>query len=405
VYQYDALGFLASDVTDVRYGQKLEFDTLPSGLTAELREQRKERLASEVFTTSYQYDKQGNRIVSKDPLAGIELNPTDANPSAVTQAATVTRQYDAQGLLLVTSTDRNGVSEQKWYNAVGQLHRERNAAGLEKIYTYNLAGNVISIEQPAIGDLPYRMTSFEYDILGRLRATTEHGVTDLHRYFDYFKPTDTAEGFDEAVTEPSGAVTATVKDSLGQPVFVKMRQVVVDGVGTATPVKLFSYAYSSQTGVQTVYSTTSLLSGTDAADLAYAGRQTTRSYFDNAGNLLQTAAELRGGTTTFVDTVEYGYDANGRMKSRSATGRTTSYVFDDDIAGSGGVRLEVVSDGNSSKDTYYDLDSSGNVLRKSDKNDSQAKTRSTGDMTPWGATSSAIAELIIFRRLIQATPW
>ena len=143
-----------------------------------------------------------------------------ASPATTTYAIT-------GGLRLVTTRSRTGLESRQWFDAAGQLVREQNAYGGKTEYEYDPAGNLRHTWVKAAAaetDFVERHTEFKYDALNRQRETIQHGTPPITTYTDYFLPSDFPAGapvaWDMVTTDAAGRSTATLADSLGQPILV-----------------------------------------------------------------------------------------------------------------------------------------------------------------------------------------
>ena len=316
---YDELGNLVSSAVIMGYGTQRTFKTAPTGKVVEQHERGRASFENETLVTEFVYDEQGRLRKTTDPLVAIESGA---------DSATVTYSVDS-GMVKIESKSREGFTTAVWVDAAGQTRKERNQYGGETEYSYDLAGNLTDITTPAYGDLPATHTEFQYDGLNRQRVTIEHGTSSITTYVDYMLPAHTVAHWDSATTDAAGNVTATIIDSLGNPVATVTNSNAFTASPVATPltgegvsyttslVTLVSYAYFP--AEQFHHVTTMLTAGDEATptgpltiDGTYDQRRVSHLHSDNAGRTLRTENELRRDDGKSLH-VYYGYNSVGNL--------------------------------------------------------------------------------------------
>jgi len=339
----------------------------------------------EGYTTSYQYDANGN------------LTETD-NPDGTTQ------QYVYNNLGEVTSsTDPDGQTINYAYNASGQLTAEDLPGGTSNAYTYDSHGNMLTADGPGgnwsftynspnlstqivepIGTLTVQYgidgntsqivdqtgftTNYLYDAVGRLSKLTDANGNLIESYsYDpagnissETKGNGTSTTYqynaDGAITQitnlaPGGAINSQltyVYNAVGQVTSMTTGGVTTtygydaDGelTSASAPGETILYAYNpagnrtsvTDNGVVTDYASNSVNEYTQVGDTTY--------HYDNNGNLISATAN--GQTTTYsfnalnqlagvsgsTGTYSYTYDALGYQISSNANGKTTNNLID-----------------------------------------------------------------------------
>ena len=281
-YSYNKAGQVAS-VTDAQ-GQKATFSYDALGNITKI-------IAPGNSITSYAYDTAGRTVSMADPegcvtlysynedsqIASVMVNGNETayeynaagNVSAVTDAEgrRVTFAYDLNSNLTEILYP-DGSKETTEYDALGRVIMSIPRTGLATAYLYDAMGNVISMSQ---GE---QITTYEYDLLGRLVA----------------------------MTTPDGSVTTYAYDALGNLISE------TDPLGNTT-----TFAYNAESLLELV---------------TYANGATQRLAYDLAGNVM-------GETDAEGNTKQYRYDRVNRLTAViDEAGRKTSYAYDaqDNIA-------------------------------------------------------------------------
>lgn len=320
------------------------------------------------FTTTFEYDKADNLVVTDPPASGATTTAYDAlnRPSVTTDplGGTTTVAYDANGNL-VSSTD---------------------TAGKSVFHAYDKVDRVV-----AVTDADERTTQYAYDRAGQLTArTTALGFTETWSYDDDGRmsarvdPRGNEEGADPAqydwiyqysragqltkLTNPLGDATSWTYDGVGNTLtredakartttFVydnlnRLNSVTAPSAATST-----GYAYDSagnltartdEKGRVTTYGYDDDRHLTSADTPG--GRRWTQT-FDEDGNPTVTTTAAGHATATANDgTITAGYDADGRLKSLDYSDATPDVAYDYDDAG----RLTAMVDGAGTENYGYD---------------------------------------------------
>ncbi|WLE58835.1 LysM peptidoglycan-binding domain-containing protein [Burkholderia plantarii] len=233
-------------------------------------------------TTRYSYDA-ANRQVHMMTLEGIVTTTTYDELGQVValtdgRGDTVTSEYDLDGNLVRTTSPTTTLTYR--YDHAGQRLAEGGAAagGATTQYTYDLAGRVLTRTQFVSSSEASLTTRYEYDAKGHLVQTTD----------------------------PSGMVTRTRYDAIGQRV-----SVVVDPDGRRLAT---SFTYDATGQVLTV------TEGDGSAT-----PKVTRNVYDSAGRLQERIVDPDGLRLS----TRYAYDAMGNAVAvTDATGAVTRYVYD-----------------------------------------------------------------------------
>jgi RHS repeat-associated protein len=281
--------------------------------------------------TSASYDPVGNIIERVDRLGRRTSFSYDAlnRPARIAyqDGAVVTHTYDAAGRRTrIDDTQSTGRIE--WaYDDADRLLSEISPAGMVK-YTYNAASQRASMT--AADRLP---VNYDYDPAGRLKTITQGAEVFTYSYDLLSRRA--------SLQRPNGVTTSYSYDEVNR--LVRLLHTGAQG----QPIEDFNYSYDADDRIISIASLASAsllppsrnVSAADAnnriAQFGEAGfgfdaegqtiskanaQGTTRYEWDARGRL--TRAVLSNGQA-----VSYGYDALGRLASRSA-GTTTSFLYD-----------------------------------------------------------------------------
>ncbi|WP_158581437.1 LamG-like jellyroll fold domain-containing protein [Actinomadura spongiicola] len=338
-YTYDAPGRVTQrTITDGTAAQVTSFTYDQRDLITSVTDPRgnAEGANKAAYTTTYKYDEIGRLTTVTSPPVAAEAGgstPTVTRPETVTgfnAFGEPTESKDPLGNIARTEYDRLGQPVKEiapTYTPPG------SAAPLTPTTTtfYDPIGQIEKITDPRQNEARYT-----YDRLGRLQELDAPGKTNDDR--SKWKYTYTRTGEVLSVTDPNGARDEATYDDLGRTV-------------TATEIERIP------------------------APAAY----TTRTTYDDAGNLLTTISPTGARTTATYDSAhqlvktvgppgtvsEFGYDALGRqIRTSDGLGRTGKLEYDTfgRLVGS----ADLKPDGTEARRTSYRYDLAGNLTRSTD---------------------------------------
>jgi len=264
-YGYDTKGRLMSVTDALGQTESYVYDTDGSLVS------KTDRNGSE---TVYTYNKTGNLISTV---------VTDAS-GAETGSALMT--YYSSGAL--KSESGGGITTTYSYNDMGLIAGETQSDGVTRAYTYDAAGNRLSMTMSKNGVTKLSMT-YVYDSMGRLYQVKENGSVIATYAYDQ-------NGNRASLTYPNGVVTSYAYNAANLVTSLQNKK------GSVT---LSAYEY------------TYLLDGNQASKTDENGRVTTYSY-DGLGR-------LTGESESTGLNLVYTYDSFGNRASLTSTG-TQSYV-------------------------------------------------------------------------------
>lgn len=290
----------------------------------------------------------------------------------------VNYSYDDAGRLFRLTDGSDALIVQYTYDAVGRLSRKDNGNGTHTDYTYDLAGQALSIVSRAPGGAIDSRFDYTYDALGRriTQATLDGG-------WSY--------GYDDA-----GRLThATFAPAQGSPVPAQDLQYTYDALGNRVQ--------TIENGVSTAYTTNTLNQYThvggdilvydaDGNLVSRSGPSGNATYaYDQQGRLIR--AVTPGGTWV------YEYDALGHRTASTFNGQRTEYLLDPsglvDVVGEytsagtlaaryiHGTGLVARVDGGTGARSFYDFDGGGSAA---DTTDAQGQVLSRYAYRPFGET-------------------
>ncbi len=271
-------------------------------------------------TTQYQYDGARRLIRETYPDGSAQRYTWDANGNlltAVNANVTLTFTYDAAGRTTSVRDSRGPFTVSYVYNAVGQRTSMTALNGAVTQYSYDAAGRVAQIVAPG-----GQTFSFTYGPdRNRSSLALPNGLTAQYTYDGASRPTSlrylTGAGATVAqftTTYDADGNRATIADLSGTHRFQydKLRR-LADATHPAAAEEVYSYdAAGNRTGaVNATYDAASRL-------LSYGGVQFT---YDHNGNV--TTRTDASGTTT------YAYDYSDRLKSaKLPDGTLVEYLYD-----------------------------------------------------------------------------
>jgi YD repeat-containing protein len=344
-YSYDATGETLLAVTTPTGTTTYVYDTGNTGIT---KYALLSVTSSEGYQRNFEYDNQGRLI--RDFSNG--------------QTQTLTYSYDSVGS--VTVTDAVGAVRTTLLDDRGNAGQFRDVRNQNYVYRYDADGNLTGLALPDGSQLSYR-----YDAAGNLTGQTNSlGQTTS---FTYDPTTSRLTGF----TDPKGNGVGYSYDSQGNLNRItyadgSTQQFSVDAAGNITSTVnrrgngiQFTYnsngfltrkQYADGSGITYGYDSngnlTSVVDATGTISMAYdAANRLTRITYPN-GRSLQYSYNADSQRTQMVTqdgyTVNYSYDAVGRLKSLTEGGGQLIITYDYDAAG----RLSRETNGNGTYTTY-----------------------------------------------------
>lgn len=238
--------------------------------------------------TAYSYDASGNPIELLDPDGNVTKSAYDADnrlTSKTTGAntaspSTTTHAYDlapgsgscqaiANARYCTTTTNPEGGTTIKYYDARNDEIQESRPGGQKTQYTYDLAGNRVTKK-----DASGRTTTYGYDADNRLTSISYSGGTTPNVKYAY-----NADGDRTSMTDGTGTTSYAYNGD-------DQVTTVTNGAGTKT-----TYGYNK---------------AGDIVSLGYPNGQTLKRGYNGAGRLVSVTDWL-GHKTTF------GYDPSGNL--------------------------------------------------------------------------------------------
>jgi RHS repeat-associated protein len=310
-------------------------------------------------TTTYSYDTRGNQLSQTDPLGHTTTSTYDDRDNLLTQTDPLgnctSYTYNARGQVL-TSADPLGRLTTNTYDTNGNLTETRDPQGQVTIYTYNPRGLQASMTDPLSNT-----TRYDYDAVGNLTQETDargHATTYTYdengnrqsqtttrtRSDGILETLVTSYEYDGlnrliATTHPDGSTTQVEYNSIGQ------QAATIDQLDRRTAYqyddqgRLMRTIYPDGTAEESRYDA----EGRRVSSIDRAGRATTYIY-DAAGRLVKTTEPDGAATTTTYDaagrtiaatdplsnTTRYAYDAAGRqVRVTDALSNTTTFAYDE----------------------------------------------------------------------------
>lgn len=366
-YVYDAVGRLVSVSTTLASDTAASIGTFTTTYTYD---GSSDRIASvtegDGTTVAYQYiqDESGNYRVSRI----VTGTGSDAQVLDIVYVDGTTTITDSLGnawsygfssaghLVSVNAPPVNGEAAETsyTYDDAGNLIRSVGASGGVTHYAYDAHGNLLSVEGPSGETTSYTYNADKQMLTRTVYAVAARGEAGTPGYVGPSGAQTTHFVYDNAdrlvyVIDPLGSVTRRdyTTDVAGNTVVSSTfawRNVSFAMQGHE-PSAAELAAWESQASVQAFLADASRVDfsydarGQLASQTAYdvldasghgvmgAGTAMTRTTYDAAGRLLQTAT-VRGQDRDIVESTTYAYDGLGRLvSSTDALGHATSYVY------------------------------------------------------------------------------
>ena len=324
-YYYDRVGRKIAEVTPSNFGQgdisalnRTEYtydDMSRLKLKTQIYTDTVTQTLKEYVEKSYTYDGNGNLILEQDALGYINnygtiyeydkanrlIKEQDPHSQTLNLLYSKLYSYDAIGRL-TELTDANGYETDYTYNDAGDILTITVDNSLIQTNTYDLKGNLLTSTDGA-----GNTTTYTYNKLSTLRTMTLPGDSSIASYTVAYKYTRI--GLPAESLDSVGKQTVTTYDNHGR-------------VLTMTEKK---------------FDNTQAITMTNAYDkignLRYAtngnGDITEYTYDNLNRNITTTATVTNINNTVAVQTTTYTYDANGNNTSvQSWRGNTHSYAYD-----------------------------------------------------------------------------
>jgi len=317
---------------------------------------------SQVFFT---YNAYGDLIKKEDTETGLSVSATyDAQGDLLTEVSptgvTTTHTYDSDGLGLevATSDSVRGVFATQEYNDALKLKtKTTSASGEETAYSYDAAGNIASVTSLISGSQT-AVSSNMRDAAGNTTASTNADGQSTHYEYDTWNRLTAVVTPKNERTEYSYSPTGKllqVKDAQGATIqftYDDLDQVVqkIDQLGT---VNLYAYDANSNLTYEKdpngnekhyVYDSKNQLIRKTLPDDVYTYdynsegnltlaknnvSQIANAYAVDQKKVLSTRSRGLGALSNLPDvTLNYGYDAYGRLETMSDPSGTTTYAYD-----------------------------------------------------------------------------
>ncbi len=340
-------------------------------------------------STTFLYDQNNRRYRKFYPDGTLEITSYDAvgNITSLTDADgnTITYGYDANNRL-ISKTFPVGSLEVFSYTGTGKLKTVTDISGTIT-YTYDINDRLVKLENPDGSSITYA-----YDAAGnRASVTTQTSLTALPRTTTY---TYDALNRIETVVDPDNNTTAYNYNNIGDPVAITYPNDVTTTLAYDSRNRL-SLMTHDRLGVELgrfQYQVDSvgnriLATHTDGSRIEYTydalNRLTSESHFNPVGTKLfelsysydavgnrTSKTDINGAVTSYSydaadkllssGSIDYTYDANGRMQTRTDSTGTSTYQYDyEDM-------LTSVTTPNGS--VSYNYDAQGNRIQRADTN-------------------------------------
>ena len=289
---------------------------------------------AEGHVTEYSYDKMGNMISVQDANNHTATSKTyDANNRLTSTSDALGYGQDithTDGGRILSKTDvKDNVTEYVYNATTARLSEIQYPGGRTEIYTYDLAGNILSVSDNTTGIT----VSYTYDARNRVKTETQLGETITYDYdaignritmqvsnlgtysytYDVLnRLTSITNPYDEItefsylandlrqqITYANNATTQYSYDEANRP------QSIIHAYQNGTVIGSFDYAYDNAANRVSVTN--------------HNGETITYSY-DNTYKLLEASYP--------DETIAFTYDGVGNRQTRTDSDGTTNYIYD-----------------------------------------------------------------------------
>jgi YD repeat-containing protein len=328
------------------------------------------------FTTFYFYDADGAlayEVNSVGEVKGYLYDALNRRTQAIAFSAPISITGLKGGAIVAGLPSRTALSGADSrtvtvYDTLDRVRYSEDANQRVTAYTYDAVGDLRGVHTPAgpVGGSGTRTVAYDYDLLGRLKRTSDgqsHVFETVFRdAFGRATQTVDARGVSRATTYDRAGRVKVVKDGLNNQTTYAYDPrgnviSVTDALGKTT-----AYSSDPHNRTQTVTTPEGLVVTTTYDDQGHVlgvtdGAGRTRTYaYDQDGNLVTETNSL-GQTTTNV------YDHAGRLyEAMDETGRKVRYGYD----GADRVLTETVDPGGLNLTTTYAYDAKGQRIRVTD---------------------------------------
>lgn len=273
-------------------------------------------------TVNYVVDTLGRRIAARDPLGNVTLTQYDSNDrvTAITDPLnqTTTETYDGNGNQLTVTLPNQGVITSAYDNRNRRIQRIDALNQVEK-WTYDGMGNMLSYT-----DRKNQVTLYSFDALNRRTLVSYADGSGIQATYD-------AGNRLTGLTDSSSGSYSWGHDGLDRVTSAVAPQGTIS-YGYDAASRLVSMTPAAQATVNYSYDAadrlTSLSQGSETVQFTYdaADRRSTLvlpngivvgAGFDAASEL--TSLTYTQGNGTSLGSLTYGYDADGRIISKSGT--------------------------------------------------------------------------------------
>lgn len=272
--------------------------------------------------TNYVVDALGRRVASRDPLGNVTLTQYDNNDrvTAITDPLnqTTTETYDGNGNQLTVTLPNQGVITSAYDNRNRRVQRI-DALNQAESWTYDGMGNMLSYT-----DRKHQVTLYSYDALNRRTLVSYADGSGIQATYD-------AGNRLTGLTDSSSGSYSWAHDGLNR-VTSAVAPMGTISYGYDAASRLVSMTPAAQATVNYSYDAadrlTSLSQGSETVQFTYdaADRRSTLvlpngivvgASFDAASELTSLTYTQSNGTS--LGSLTYGYDADGRIVSKSGT--------------------------------------------------------------------------------------